>query len=145
MNPAGSGVVTMFDRRRCAQQFRDAVMYLGSSRASQDSTQKFAILFRIPTLAANRSTKEEKTSNHPEICPVENGIDWNGVLNSWLEVYEAAEKVCNASNAILHLISLIFCLLLIPRCRVKQRSVMKAKRCSMQLLISCMRLLWGIR
>jgi hypothetical protein len=92
---AGTSFITMFDRRNHAKQFRVAVRNIGSSSNNGDSAQKLAILFRIAAVAATRLAEESKSSNETESCQGENGMDWTSVLNSWLDVCEAAEKVSN--------------------------------------------------
>jgi hypothetical protein len=110
------GCCRMFDRKNHAQQFRVAVRNFGSNNDYGNSTQKLALLFRISPVPSSRSTYESKSSNEVESCQGENGMDWTSVLNAWLDVCEAAEKVIIAEclrrlgsflNLILHVSRLL--------------------------------------
>jgi hypothetical protein len=86
----------MFDRRSSSERFRMAVRKLGwkSSGGNEDTTQELGLIFHIPHIAATQHVEDSsKFSTGVESFQADNGTDWSGVLNAWLDACESSAKV----------------------------------------------------
>jgi hypothetical protein len=80
----------MFDRRAAKETFRAALA--GISRGNPHSLAK---VIQVPNVAAVKSDATGSIKPNPEVLKSENGTDWSGILNSWLDACEASARVRN--------------------------------------------------
>ena len=78
----------MFDYRAAKEDFRAAVHKL----TSRGDPHSLAAILQVPPVSPNKR-EGSKSSASQEILQADNGTDWSGVFNAWLDACEASAGV----------------------------------------------------
>lgn len=79
----------MFDRRSATEVFRAAVYKL-----TRGDPHALANILQVPTVSPHKVEASSSSSTaSQQSLQSENGTDWSGVLNAWLDACEASAEV----------------------------------------------------
>lgn len=84
-----ANIYSMFDRQAAKVRFRQAL-----SDLTRGNPQSLAQILRIsPVSRVKTQSTGERTDKVQETIKSENGTDWSGILNTWLDICEASAEV----------------------------------------------------